>query len=209
MKRKFLSMLLILSMAAAFIPFAGSAKVRADVTGFPDVTSETVNSTAYKAIYWAAGEGIIRGFSDGTFRPEDSCTREQFVVMIWRLSGRPEASAEVSFNDVSRGKSTFTAIQWAVAQGIIRGFDDGTFRPAATVTREQIVIMLWRMTDRENAFDEVSFTDMDVSDSSYRAVQWGSSKGIVKGYPDGSFGPKRECLRQEIAIFLYRYARIY
>lgn len=54
---------------------------------YSDVT-EDMNT--YKAIKWATDQGIVKGFSDGTFRPDDACTRQQICVMLWRMAGKPE-----------------------------------------------------------------------------------------------------------------------
>ena len=82
----------------------------------------------------------VRGYQDGSFGPSDSCSRQQFVIMLWRLAGRPSADtdgAEVSFSDITPATPGYGAILWAVSRGIIRGYDDGTFRPDEKVTCEQ------------------------------------------------------------------------
>lgn len=50
----------------------------------------TPNMSSYKAIMWATEQGIVQGYKDGTFRPNEPCTREQICVMLWREAGRPE-----------------------------------------------------------------------------------------------------------------------
>jgi len=171
---------------------------------FSDVTD--TSSSIYRPVYWAVDRGLIKGFDDGTFRPEDSCTREQFVVMIWRLAGKPVSAADVNFTDIDSSRSTYRAVRWAVEQGIIKGFSDGTFAPEETVTRQQVAIMLWRMAGEPSFTEEADFDDVSGSGAGYKSVQWGAEAGLIKGFADGTFRPEEECLRQQIVIFLYRYA---
>ena len=212
MKKKLLAIILMLAMAAALIPaFSAQAVYAADIVDeFPDATGDSVNKTAYNSIYWAVGQGIINGFSDGTFGPDESCTRAQFVVMVWRLSGKPEPASTSSagrFSDVNGlSGGMLKAISWAVEKGIISGFNDGTFRPDDTVTRRQSAVMLWRMAGKPAATATTSFSDISSGETTYPAIQWGASVGLIKGFSDGTFGPEQNCLRQQIVIFLYRYA---
>jgi len=127
--------------------------------------------------------------------------------MIWRLAGKPRAVEQVKFSDITESRSSYKAIQWAVEQDIIRGFNDGTFKPEDTVTRRQAAVMLWRMNGRKTATKPVAFTDISAGESTYGAIQWGAEAGMIHGYDDGSFRPEDNCLRMHIAIFLYRYAR--
>ena len=204
MKRKIISIILILCLAVTFAGSLFSQKTSA-AGSFPDVSDPS--SSIYTPVYWAVDQGIVKGYSNGNFGPEDSCTREQFVVMIWRLAGKPSASGSVSFSDVSSSRSTYSAMQWAVGQDIIKGFSDGSFRPTDTVTRQQVAIMLWRMAGKPSSGSRTSFTDITGSASGYDAIQWGAAAGLIKGFSDGSFRPAEDCLRQQIVIFLYRYAK--
>lgn len=58
----------------------------------PTKTYKDVNpkSGGYKAIMWATKEGIVKGYSDGTFRPNEPLTREQMCTILWRMAGKPE-----------------------------------------------------------------------------------------------------------------------
>ena len=177
-------------------------------TMFTDVADE---SNIYKPVSWAVNAGIVKGYSDNTFKPEESCTREQFAIMMWRFAGQPDAdiSAADKFTDIASfsNNTSRKAVAWAVSEGIINGFNDGHFGPQETVTRRQVVIMLWRWTGRPTATETADFSDVDPSESTYKAIQWGAEAGLVKGYSDGTFKPEDPCQRQHIVIFLYRYAR--
>ena len=105
-------------------------------------------------------------------------------------------------------------MKWAVSEGIIVGYkDDNTFRPDNEVTRGQVAVMLWRFAGKKTpTLPKTSpFSDIDASNSSYRAVVWGQKAGVIKGYKTGEYAGQfradDSCLRQHIVTFLYRYAR--
>ena len=158
----------------------------------------------YQPILWALEKGITTGTSDTTFAPYAPCTRGQVVTFLWRAAGSPEpASAENPFSDVNEGPF-YKAILWAVEQGITTGYDDGTFRPAASCTRGQIATFLWRANGSpELASSENPFSD--VKDGPfYQAILWAVEQGITTGYTDGTFRPDESCTRAHIVTFLYR-----
>ena len=178
-------------------------------TRFYDVNDST--QSYYKPVYWGADNGVVAGYDGGEyFGPDNVCTRAQFVTFLWRLAGRPTGNKNVSFKDISTSVNYYNAVKWAVSEGIIVGYkDDNTFRPDNEVTRGQVATMLWRFAGRKTPTlpSTSPFTDINSSNSSYRAVVWGQKAGVIKGYKDGSFQPDASCLRQHIVTFLYRYAR--
>ncbi len=98
------------------------------LSGSPEVTgtasfTDLPNEWYRDAIAWAEQTGIVNGFSDGTFRPDEAVTREQFVTMVWRLNGEPEATADLEgFVDADAVQPyARTAFAWAVQNGILNG----------------------------------------------------------------------------------------
>lgn len=127
-------------MATILYRMAGSP----DVTGepvFPDVSSDKYYA---KAITWAAQQGLVVGFKDGTFRPDDHMTRGMMVSVLYRMVGSPDASKDTGFSDVSSTKYYAAATAWAVKQGIVKGYPDGTFKPDTNITRAQTAAILNR-----------------------------------------------------------------
>ena len=178
-------------------------------TRFYDVVDST--QSYYRPVYWGADNGVVAGYDGGLyFGPDNVCTRAQFVTFLWRLAGRQTGNKNVSFKDISTSMNYYNAVKWAVSEGIIVGYkDDNTFRPDNEVTRGQVATMLWRFAGRKTPTlpSTSPFTDINSSNSSYRAVVWGQKAGVIKGYKDGTFQPDASCLRQHIVTFLYRYAR--
>ena len=112
---------------------------------FRDVSS---TSPYYKAILWAAERGITTGYPDGTFKPDNPCTRAHVVTFIWRSEGEPTYSTKASLSDVNGLNSDFTkAIYWAAEKGVTTGYYDGTFRPNNVCTRAQVVTFIYRDID--------------------------------------------------------------
>ncbi len=108
---------------------------------FPDVASEAWYT---EAVRWAASQGIVGGYGDGTFGPNDPITREQLAVMLWRYSGSPAAtSRELHFNDTDEISGfALEALRWAVENGILNGYGDGRLGPQGQATRAQVAQML-------------------------------------------------------------------
>ena len=109
-------------------------------TSFTDVPA---GSWFARAVTTLASRGIIT--SGGEFRPNDPITRGEFVEMLTRLS-KYTGSAE--FTDVSSGDPLYAAISTAAAQGWIKGYPDGSFRPGNKLTRAEAVVTLNRMMGR-------------------------------------------------------------
>ena len=167
----------------------------------------------YNPVYWAADKEITKGYSaEGTFKPQNDCTREAVVTFLWRLAGKPNPKSMTSpFSDVQdTGKYYYKAVLWAVEKGITKGYADGTFKPNATCLREHVVTFLYRYAGKPNpGVSKNPFNDVRSSDYYYDAALWANAKGIAKGYSDGphagGFGPKLDCLREHVVTFLYRY----
>ena len=87
----------------------------------------------------AVSKGWVTGYPDNTFRPDNTLTRAEFVTLLARLSGETAAPVTTNpFPDVPAEEYYAASVAWAVSAGIINGFDDGTFQPAAAITREQM-----------------------------------------------------------------------
>lgn len=111
-------------------------------SNFADVS----NQYFANAVAWAAGEGIISGYGEGQFGPNDSITREQLAVMLYRFAGKPTASGDVPTHSDAAKISSYAvpAMRWAVENGIISGKTDGTLDPQGSATRAEVASMLMR-----------------------------------------------------------------
>ena len=96
------------------------------------------------AVIWANSQGIVGGYGNGKFGPDDDITREQLAVMLWRYSGSPAATnKELHFNDTDEISGyALEALRWATENGIINGKGDGVLDPGGKATRAETAQML-------------------------------------------------------------------
>ena len=178
--------------------------------GFYDVQDSS--HPYYNAIYWAADAGITKGYSDGTFGINRSCTRGEMMMFLWRYAGKP-APKNVSkspFKDVPKTHTFYKAILWGSQNGITKGYSDGTFGINRNVSRGECMMFLWRLKGKPapKAVAKAPFPDVPKSHVFYNAVLWGYQKKITTGFTSGKlkgkFGVNENCSRGQIVTFLYR-----
>ena len=97
-----------------------------------------------EAVQWAAGQQIVTGYDDGRFGPDDSISREQLAVMLYRYAGSPAVSgAALNFSDAgSVSDYAREAIAWAVSVGVMNGKGNGVLDPLGGATRAEVAQML-------------------------------------------------------------------
>lgn len=101
------------------------------------------------AIRWAAQNGIVSGYSDGRFGPNDPVTREQLASILWRSAGSPAAEQAAAFADEgSISPFAVQAVAWARGSGIISGKEGNRFDPNGSATRAETAVMLQRWGTR-------------------------------------------------------------
>lgn len=103
------------------------------------------------AVRWAASQGVVSGYDNGMFGPDDNITREQLAAMLWRYAGKPPAP-DLPLNFTDAGKVSGyaqEALRWAVDQGIIAGKGGGILDPLGSATRAEAAAMLQRFCERE------------------------------------------------------------
>ena len=169
--------------------------------------------------YWAASyvdflydAGITTGYADGTFRPNQNISRQQFAVMLFRylgLDGSQYESVTLPFADASSiGDYALTAVKALYTEGIINGSTgaDGRlyFNPGSSLTRAQAAAMIGRTQEKGYASTELTFSDA-ASIPSYAAsyIQTMVAQGIISGYADGAFRPSSNITRGQMAKILY------
>ncbi len=109
-------------------------------TSFGDVKG---NAWYADSIRWAAEQGIVSGYGNGSFGPDDQISREQLAVMLWKYAGKPSSHTSLNFTDAAL-VSDFAqdAMKWAVENGIISGTGYHALSPKDTATRAQVAAML-------------------------------------------------------------------
>ncbi len=122
----------------------------ASSAGFTDVTS---GQWYTDAVNWAAANDIVAGYGNGLFGPNDTVTREQMAVILYRYAQYKgyDTSASNSLNgytDVGGVSSwALTAMQWANAEGLINGTSSTTLSPTSGATRAEVAQILMRFCE--------------------------------------------------------------
>ena len=135
-----------------------------------------------------------------------------FATMLYRYAGEPTVNYAMNYTDTEDGWYT-EAVRWASSIGVVKGFDDNTFRPDEPITREQAAAMLQRYAEfaKEsnslwNETNILSYEDFDsISDWAIPSLQWAVGAGVMKGRTDSTINPIDNITRAEIAQMLVNY----
>ena len=119
----------------------GSPEPTTTDNSFTDVKSDAYY---YRAVLWAAEQGITTGTSDSTFSPEATVNRAQSVTFLWRMEGSQSVTVDNPFVDIDLDAYYIKAISWAVKNGITTGKTASLFAPEDACVRAQIVTFLYR-----------------------------------------------------------------
>ena len=116
------------------------------VSGTPAYPDVVEDAWFTDAIIWATQNGVVEGYDNGNFGPNDKVTREQLAAMLYRYAGEPDVHGSLSkFKDADTASAyAEDALKWAVEQGILEGYTDDTLRPIRYATRAEIATMLKR-----------------------------------------------------------------
>ncbi|WP_339316607.1 LamG-like jellyroll fold domain-containing protein [Paenibacillus sp. FSL R10-2734] len=142
-------------------------------------------------------KGLISGYGQGIYKPNQEITRAEWVTLINRVFNLQE-KAEISFMDVSETGAYYSDIQKAAAAGYISGYSDGTFRATQQVSRQEAAVMLYRLFQLNSSANTSAPKDVeDLPTWSQEAVLSLFSEGYLSGYNDGTFKGTKAVSRAE------------
>ncbi|MCM3631522.1 S-layer homology domain-containing protein [Paenibacillus glycanilyticus] len=159
-----------------------------------------------------ASKLIVKGISNDKFGPNASVTRAEFAAMVVRSLGITEDQAAASFKDVSSKDWFAGAVGAAVKAGIVKGYEGNSFKPNASITREEMAVMISRAlafagkqpagsgTALLNAFKDKA----SIEAWAQQAVAQAVSAKIIKGTTGGKFAPDSKATRAEATVMLKR-----
>lgn len=158
-----------------------------------------------------ASKLIVKGMSNDKFAPNVVVTRAEFAAMVVRALGITEDKAAASFKDVSSKDWFAGAIGAAVKAGVVKGYEDNGFKPNASITREEMAVMISRAlafrgkqpagsTNMLNVFKDKASIEAWAA----AAVAQAAEAKIIEGKTDGSFAPGSKATRAEAAVMLKR-----
>lgn len=195
--------------------FLPTEAVAGGYCGFIDIAGDEWY-VSDEVIGYSVEHGLLTGYGDGRFGPNDSVTRAQAVLVLWRMAGSPLVVSD-HFSDVDYSSYYGHAVSWARAVGVSSGYSgDNRFGPDDPVTREQLAKFIASYAEmsgvdvRSNT-DAMSFADADsISSWAKESFSWCSSEGIITGsirsgvkYADPQRGALR-CQLAKIASVLHR-----
>ena len=172
---------------------------------FTDVPEGRWSYPYIKEMYEA---GVVSGTSATTFEPTANVTRAQFVTMIAGLAGADVSGyASGPFDDVQAGSWYAPYVNWAAANNIVSGTSATKFDPNATISRQDMAVMLYNYTQQYGVqLDQTAvaaFTDeSSIAAYALPAVQALHSAGVFSGMPDGSFRPYATATREQACVVL-------
>lgn len=179
----------------------------AAVLAFAPVTvfgaTDTANHWANAVISDWESKGLIKGYEDGTFKPDNSVSRAEFVTMMNNVL-KNDAEGTVSFTDVKETDWFYQAVAAAVNAGYCNGYEDGTFKPSATISRAEAAVMIANaMGLEQDAAGAEGFSD-EIPVWAVGSVGAVVKAGYMSGYPDGTFGAAKSITRAEAVSSLNR-----
>lgn len=189
---------------------------------FSDMPSAV--SWDHEGIDFVLKEGLFKGNPGGIFAPSETMNRAMFVTVLERMyqnynfeaaNGGSETAPDISFIDVPDGQYYTDAVKWAASNGIVDGVGEGRFAPEESLTRAQLVTMMYRFAEKygistDGAADFSGFADAaDVPDWAQVEMAWALEAGLVRGNND--FGvlkidPNAPATRAQMAAIVQRFA---
>ena len=158
---------------------------------------------AHDAIDWAYFNGITGGTTPTTFSPKKTVTRAEAVTFLYAIYGKPAVEASNPFKDVKTKDYFYNAVLWAVGKEISSGTKPDRFSPKKECSRAETVMFLWAAAGRPAPKSTNNpFQDVKSKQYYYNAVLWASENGITGGIDQTHFGPKNNCTRAELMVFL-------
>lgn len=205
MKKQLLSIMTAVVLVLSLMPQVNAAD---ELTGL----------TLEKEMRAMLAQGIIKGYTDGTVRPKDDVTREQFAAFIARAMDLPESTP--TFVDVNTSSALAGSIGAVQQAGIMKGTLDLKFTPSKKISREEMAITMWRVIKMgaliiENPVqvildDEAKF----FSTEGRLAAQTVASARIMNGYTVNkeqstyNFKPQDVSKRDQVSAVIYRYLEL-
>ena len=206
---KRITLLMVLTMLFSQLNFYTFA-----VAGIHPGFSDTTGHYAESIIKDWMEAGNISGFPDGTFRPQESVTRAEFVALLNRVN-RCNSSEGVlkTFSDVKRGTWYYDDIMQAAKRGVIAGYPDQHFGPDDPIMRQDVCVIISKCIPSPVNSDLSSvnkFIDKDeIADYAIHSVAAAAGLGIVNGRPDGTLAPQEHITRADAVIVLNNAHALY
>lgn len=165
-------------------------------------TDVTKGHWAFSDIQSLNNNSLIKGYSNGTFKPEASITRAEAATIIARALNLT-TTKDSSFKDVSKDHYAYSAIAAVEQAGIIKGQEVGKFNPNGQLSRAEMSAILTRAY-KLTGTSKVNFTDVKSTHWAYSDIQALVANNLTSGFPDNTFRPDTQITRAQFSSFLNR-----
>ncbi|MDR1132275.1 MAG: S-layer homology domain-containing protein [Oscillospiraceae bacterium] len=145
----------------------------------------------------------IGGYEDGGVHPDSPITRAEVSAIFFRLLRAEDKNAPAGrrFADVADGAWYAQSVNYLAADGIVKGYTDGSFKPDKPVTRAEFAVIASRFDSLSGSVGNV-FTDLDDSHWAYQEILSAYAKGWISGYPGGEFRMEQSITRAEVVTIV-------
>jgi len=204
--------------ATGFDMYGNRAEVAVNVT-LRVLSDVPLGFWARDHVYATARAGIVQGYPDGLYHPELSVTRDQMAVYVARAIVGGDASvpdpgcSTPVFTDVDCEQWARKYIQFCVSQGVVEGYEDGSYHLTEEVNRAQMAVYVARslvapageagLADYVPS-DPRNFPDVASDFWAYKHVEYCVENGVVQGYDDGLYHPEIIVTRDQMAVYVAR-----
>ena len=157
--------------------------------------------------YWAkmpiendATVGLVEGYPDKTFRPEQALTRAELATLLVRAKGIkiPEGQARQIFKDVKKDYWAAKYVEVAQREGLVKGYPDKTFRPNNKINKVEGIVVMARFDELKLAsVDEKPYWDISTNHWAAKYVQAAKDNGMLKFIERNRLQPKEALARSE------------
>lgn len=184
--------------------FYGVPQAQQHVPGLRDVLCF---NWYFEPIRVLKAEGVITGYPNGTYRPQATISRAEFVKLLVEAENIPLEAATGMFSDVPSTHWAARYIETAVRRGLISGYSDGTFRPSVAIQRQDMARAIVLVEGLAINTSGTGFSDVPQSSPFFQYIMTAKNNGILTGYPNGTFKPAGSLTRAESAQVIFKITR--
>ena len=175
----------------------------------PAYSYRDVDTSAWyhEAVDYVLVNGLMSGYGNGVFGPNDHLSRAQLCQILYNKEGRPAVTGSSVFIDITDGAWYSGAVTWAAENGIVDGYGNGLFGPEDNITREQLAAILWRYAGSPGSSHSLdAFTDAgQISDWAMDAMRWANENGVLNGDGSGHLIPRGNATRAHVAQMIQNF----
>lgn len=182
-----------------------NAETKEPISCYVDVAQD---SWYFDNVMQATNLGLFHGVGTNIFQPDGLTTRAQTAQVLMRMANGEKAEFAEVFSDVHSYDWFADAVMWAYKSKVVYGFDDNTFHPDDPITRQDVVVLLYRFAgspEVDGTQSEIFRDAHSITHYARAAVEWALENALLKGYEDNTLRPKEKITRAEIAALFVRY----